>query len=811
MAHRRRRRKRRGSNILVWVLLAVLFLLAGAFGWYVFTHIGSMTDDPVRDQAIVSPASDADAPDSTPAPEATPDPAAYLSTELYITEVMPKNRGTLPDSDGEFSDWIELGNLGDTPIALGGWYLSDKEEFIRDWAMPDVELAPGEYIVVFASGKNTVGEEIHTSFSLSEGETVYLTTPAGDILRTVTLDQVPSGQSLSMGSDGQFYATAASTPGYANTPEGYGLFMDNDTRDSGLLIWEVVVYSGDWVELKNTTSSQIDLSGYYITDSLDKPEKHQPLTGVLGPGELTVVPCEAFGLNSNTDDLYLCRTDGTVCDWAFLHGISSPGSFGRMTGKNGYFYFTQSTPGAENTGGYRTLGNPPTADVAAGVYPDAGSLTITLTGENIRYTTDGSYPTLESPAYTGPITITETAVIRAISCPEGLPPSEAATLSYFLGDNGSLPIVSLVTDQSNLFGPQGIYSNHERAWEQGWEREANLSFFEEDGSFSIDCGIKIHGRTSRRVSEKRSFTLKFRGKYDGDLNYDVFGDGQVTEFSSLLLRAAVEDTYPAYFRDVLFADMAIDFTGVPAQNYRYVSLYINGEYWGVYAIREHHSEEYFASHYGVSADTVQMANGEFTHTSVDALNGLFTYVQNNNLSTAEAWQYMQEHVDIPVLIDWLILECWSGDFDVYENVRFYSSPEYENGKVVYGMVDMDLTMLQHDSFSVGFDAYAQIHSTIPRALLQNAEFKDMFLTRLGQLLQGELSDRAVMDRIDALAAIVEPEAGRDMARWGYDASYFTAQIATIKNFAEGRAQEMINSAVGYFGLSADQRARYFGS
>ena len=108
------------------------------------------------------------------------------------------------------------------------------------------------------------------------------------------------------------------------------------------------------------------------------------------------------------------------------------------------------------------------------------------------------------------------------------------------------------------------------------------------------------------------------------------------------------------------------------------------------------------------------------------------------------------------MIDWLILECWSGDIDVYENVRFYASPEYENGKYIYGLADMDLTMMGMDSMSVGFNNF-QLHGIIPSALRYNEEFRDMFLTRLGEMLRGPLSDENAQKTLDELRAIVEPE------------------------------------------------------
>ena len=751
--------------------------------------------------------------------------AAWLSAdgsrtaEVYITELTAKNQGSGTDADGELSDWIELGNLGDKDVSLDGWYLSDKEEQLNQWVIPELTLAPGEYVRIFASGKNRTQGELHASFALSDGETVFLTTPTGSVLRSVTIQGVSDGESLALQPDGSFVPCAFPTPGLENSAESYSLFAGRDTRSSPLLIWEAVVYDpkGDWVELKNTSDATVDLTEYYLTDSLKKTEKYQLLTGTLAPGQLTVVPCENFSLNARNDSLFLCRADGSLCDWAFLRSIPLNGSYGRMAGEVGYFFFETATRGMENVRGWRMVASRPTADKPAGVYDDAQSLTVALSGEALHFTTDGSTPTEDSQLYTAPITFTETTVLRVRSLPEGQLPGETLTLSYFLRENSSLPIVSLVADRGNLFGPKGVYSQNninfvnEAAKTEKWEREANVAFFEDGGGFNIDCGIQIHGRVSRTQSGKRSMKLEFKGRYGGKLNYDVFGDGRVTEFSSLLLRGSLQDINAAYIADNLFADMAIDFTSVPAQNYRYVSLYINGEYWGIYSIREHHSDEYFASHYGVSADSVQINNGEFFVEGA-AFNDMINYVRSHNLSDPTAWQYVQEHLDVSELIDWLILECWSGDSDVFENVRFYSSPEYKNGSVLYGLVDMDLTMSSHQTFSVGFQSSGgDMHWIIPQALLQNAEFKQQFLTRLGSLLQNELSDEAVLTRIERLRAAVAPEAARDLARWGVAGNTFESQLSRLTTFTNGRAWEVANSARAYFGLGIDQGDVYFGA
>ncbi len=736
--------------------------------------------------------------------------AGFNDAEVYITEVMPHNCGTLADADGDLSDWIEIANLGTETVDLTGWYLSDNPDEPDAWQIPALTLEPGEYTVIFASGKNRTDGELHTSFSLTDGDSVILSTASGAEVRSVKIENVTDGASLIRSADDTFSETDFPTPGYENTAEGYAAFCETDTRTSPLLLWEICVYDengSDWVELKNVSDTAVDLSGYTLTDKFKEPARDALPAVTLEPGESYVFECVNTSFSAQRDEAYLFTADGELCDRAFLHDIPIGGSLGRLDGENGFFYFETSTKGAENGTGFRSVAAVPETDTAAGVYDEADSLTITLTGENVHYTLDGSDPTESDAEYTEPITVTETTVVRAASFPEGQLPSESVTWSYFLREGSTLPIVSLVTDPDNLTGSTGIYSNHEQAWSEKWEREANIAMYEDGGSFSIDCGIRMHGRTSRRVSEKKSFTLKFRGRYDGTLNYDVFGDGEITEFSSLLLRASMEDTYTSYMRDEFFARIAMDNTDVPAQNYRYVSLYINGEYWGIYAIREHHSEEYFASHTGVDADTVDMQTGEFEGQT--AWSDLLNYARYHDLTTDESWAYIQEHLDVEKMIDWLILECWSGDIDVYENVRFYASPDYENGKYIYGLADMDLTMMSYDTMSVGFNNF-QLHGIIPVALAGNAEFRDMFLTRLGEMLAGPLSDENAQATVDELRAIVEPETQRDLARWGYSSTLFETQMANIRDFISGRAEQVKNGAKAYFGLSDEEMTKYFG-
>ena len=89
-----------------------------------------------------------------------------------------------------------------------------------------------------------------------------------------------------------------------------------------------------------------------------------------------------------------------------------------------------------------------------------GGVEVALCGSgSIYYTTDASTPNSDSIPYTGPITLTETTVIRAVCLEEGKAPSSTLDLTYVINENDSLPVVTIVTDPDNLWDPDtGIYA-----------------------------------------------------------------------------------------------------------------------------------------------------------------------------------------------------------------------------------------------------------------------------------------------------------------------------------------------------------------
>ncbi len=140
---------------------------------------------------------------------------------IAVNEVMASNSSTIADENGDFSDWIEIFNYGTQSYNLEGYGLSDANGNPFKWTFPNVSIAPGQYMLIWASGKNrrVPGSPLHTNYSISqEGEVIILTTPLG--VRVDGMDAEPIPNSISRGrfpnGTGSYQYFTNPTPGTPN-------------------------------------------------------------------------------------------------------------------------------------------------------------------------------------------------------------------------------------------------------------------------------------------------------------------------------------------------------------------------------------------------------------------------------------------------------------------------------------------------------------------------------------------------------------------------------------------------------------------
>jgi hypothetical protein len=149
---------------------------------------------------------------------------AGTRAELVINELQSSNVSGFLDEDGDSEDWIEILNTGPASVDLLGHGLSDDLQLPMQWVFPSRSLAPGERLLVFASGKDRLGAELHANFSLkSDGEDVLLSDPAGGLLDLFFALSLPVGISGGRSPDGgaQGFLFDPPTPDAPNDGPGY--------------------------------------------------------------------------------------------------------------------------------------------------------------------------------------------------------------------------------------------------------------------------------------------------------------------------------------------------------------------------------------------------------------------------------------------------------------------------------------------------------------------------------------------------------------------------------------------------------------
>jgi hypothetical protein len=447
--------------------------------------------------------------------------------------------------------------------------------------------------------------------------------------------------------------------------------------------------SSDWIEIYNAGDSIATLTGFTLTDDPGEIDKWTFPATTLAAGEYLVLfagtdadPSSGtdlytgFGLSAGGEYLGFYDENGVAISEFQPGGGEYPGQFTDVSYGvlfDGNFdsvsYFGTPTPGAANTNAVDGVTSRVISDIEPGFFDSniSVSLSTATAGASIYFTTDGSTPSISNGTlYTGPITISSTTNLRAVSTKANYLSNFDRTWSYFFLDDvldqsndGSappnwptswggnvvdygidpqviniegeqavrdallaIPTWSVTTDLDNLFDTStGIYSN---ADEDGrdWERAASLEQLNTDGTlgFQANAGIRIRGGFSRSDNNpKHAFKFFFRGEYgDSSLEYDLFGDdvSSTTSFEKIDLRTAQNyswsfygDTSNTFVTDVLARENQAAL-GQQSTRSHWVHLYLNGQYWGLYQTQERADANFGASYFGGDADDYDVLKPE---------------------------------------------------------------------------------------------------------------------------------------------------------------------------------------------------------
>jgi len=771
-----------------------------------------------------------------------------VTADISINEFMAENKYSIRAADGETYSWVELKNTGSEAVNLSGFGLTDDETNPNKWTFPDIELAPGALQLVFLSGENRYTDgELHAGLTLStEDGVLMLCDGVGNIVDYVTPLDTDGSVSIGLYGESLVYF-AEPTPNAENTTEPYTDLAAAQAYLPELYISEVKSSSEDdidWVELYNASEESIDLSGYGVSDSRGEAYRFAFSEGTsIGAGEYLVVQNGGEGsyiadirLAKSGENIYLTDKNGITVDYMNCGTQNIEISRGRKSGgDNTVYYFSSATKGAENTAEvFSTYASAPVFSQIGGIVDSGTQIEISAaSGDTIYYTTDGSAPTTSDAQYTGPITITENTPLRARCYADGKLASTVTTENYLVGVAHDLPIVCLSIDPADFTGSEkGIYAKgpgydvedgqdyvHMNAnyW-QDWEREMNFEWFEQGGikGIDFDAGIKIFGQYSRELAQK-SFAIKLRGQYgQNSVTYPFFRDHDITTFYNLVLRQSGQDWDETKIKDAMITQVCKD-TNVAIMDYRSCAVYINGEYWGLYNLREKQDADYVASRNpGVAKEDIDVVKADFQARagSSDDWYDTVMYVRNTDMTRLDAQQYVEDRVNMYSLYDWIAIEVFITNPDS-GNKRKYRAGD---GKWEWMLFDTDhaafvnsknylSAMMTNDGHGTGNG----FNNRMMRAIYANMNWRKQFIERYAELLNTTLRPERFHAIIDAMADEIRSEMPRQIDRWDTHDSVeeWENDIASMKENISNRWSGAVKEIQSTFGLSDERMAELF--
>lgn len=164
----------------------------------------------------------------TPGKENSEEEIKKVDTSKYriiINEYLTHNKGANYNSSGEYSDWVELYNMGDD-ISLLGLSLSDEDKTLNKFMLPDVVIKKGEYLVIYLNGGKEING-ISANFKLSDNDKKIILSADGKIISEA--DIVKLDKNISYGlKDGKWLYFYTPTPGKENNTHGVERMNTNE-------------------------------------------------------------------------------------------------------------------------------------------------------------------------------------------------------------------------------------------------------------------------------------------------------------------------------------------------------------------------------------------------------------------------------------------------------------------------------------------------------------------------------------------------------------------------------------------------------
>lgn len=570
-----------------------------------------------------------------------------LNAQLVVNEGSNKNFNSILDEDDESEDWIEIYNAGNAAVNLEGYSLSDDELDLQKWTFSAYEIQPGEFLIVFCSGKDRQINQVFESVALIENYTPEPGWNSHDFGAPFEWDgssnilvDVCSYYNQGYTSNSIFNQTATTFPST--------LVKYNDNSDASCDAFGGDVYyqrpntrfntsivGDDNIQNCNTCYPAPYGNWYWSARNQMLFTADELLTAGLSAGPISNMAWDVestasenytyisikikhtlndevstefvndngvefhanFKIDSQGETVYLSSPAQEILDQLYVDCPSTLTSLGSLPdGSLSSDVLTLPSPGASNGNSTHPEGicSAPLISEIGGVYNTTLSVEIFNTGDadtQIRFTTNGDEPNQDSEIYLGEaIEIYQSSSIRARAFKDNFVPSSIASESYLLNVSHITPILSIQVDNSSLYGEEGIFDH----WGEDWERFAQITFYDSTSAhefvFDRDAAMQIDGGAGgSRSHPQHSFRLELAKSAfeETPVQWSLLSNRQERDtYSRLYFRNGSNQWLTLPYKDAYLVDALTSGTHCYHSAMRPVSVYINGGYFGLYEMRE---------------------------------------------------------------------------------------------------------------------------------------------------------------------------------------------------------------------------------
>ncbi|WP_313375717.1 CotH kinase family protein [Chishuiella sp.] len=446
-------------------------------------------------------------------------------------------------------------------------------------------------------------------------------------------------------------------------------------------------------------------------------------------------------------------------------------------------------------------------------------------------------------------------VVRAKAYKDDNSFSETVTNIYFINKTYTLPVVSINVNDDDLFGYEnGLFVAGKKFddwrlsnsfdeggawtstnyWNSGSSSEVAVNFiylYNKKEVINQTVGVRNHGNGSRHL-KNRSHRIYAKSDYGKkNLKYNFFENYDIDKFKRLILRNSGQDTNKTLFRDA-FIQKLNESLNFDTQNYQPVLSFVNGEYYGIYNLRERYDEKYLEEVYGIKEKDIdyleQVSSVTANIGDLDYYNETINFFKNNDLSDENNYDKAITYVDEINFSDYHIAEIFAANFDwPYNNYLFFrkkvvydpNANYAQDGRFRWLMKDTDMgfngdenwvyNSFNHNTLSQAISSTnyegAAYKNYILIGLLKNTNFKNYFINRFADLMNSIYKPEYAINLINLMQNNIRQEMPKNISRWNMIRSMdeWEYNVELMREFARLRPDIQKSQLNDYFKLGGN--------